>query len=291
MSSSTGSKFLRWLRVHVFVRACVRTRRLPWSPACFAPVHLRSCLLSLACVFLTACLLHCYTPLFDSNIFASYMLGLDARELAYSNFIQVIRSKTMEGFVPNFAAATRKSEDRTEPPIGAKVLLEMYRRWGSADNWLVELLFDDLLDWSNWFLRDRLQPPLNLISLGGDGMQGARFESGLDNSPMYDGNFYNDSSHHMLLYDVGMSSMFVMEADALAELAAAIDRPEAQMLRQRAASMRTNIGQHLWDEESGAFVNKFSENGTFYRRISPTSFYSMLAGAATDAQARTMATV
>ena len=82
MSSSIGSKFLRWLRVHVFVRACVRTRRLPWSPACFAPVHLRSFLLSLACVFLTACLLHCYTPLFDSNIFASYMLGLDARELA-----------------------------------------------------------------------------------------------------------------------------------------------------------------------------------------------------------------
>lgn len=29
--------------------------------------------------------------------------------------------------------------------MGAKVLLEMYRKFG--DKWLVELLFDDLLDW------------------------------------------------------------------------------------------------------------------------------------------------
>jgi hypothetical protein len=73
------------------------------------------------------------------------MLSLDAPALAYSNLIQVIRSKTSDGFVPNFAAGTTKSLDRTEPPIGAKVLLEMYVRW--KDEWIIELLFDDLLDW------------------------------------------------------------------------------------------------------------------------------------------------
>ena len=81
------------------------------------------------------------------------------------------------------------AQDRTEPPIGAKVLLEMHRKYG--DSWLVELLFDDLLDWSNWFVAARRLGPLGLIALGGDGMQNARFESGLDQSPMYDGNFWN----------------------------------------------------------------------------------------------------
>jgi hypothetical protein len=99
---------------------------------------------------------------------------------------QVIKSKTENGFVPNGATGGGKSQDRTEPMMGAKVLLEMYRKYG--DLWLVELLFDDLLDWNNWSLRDRTMEPLDLIVLGTsqatqnimNGMQSARYESGLD---------------------------------------------------------------------------------------------------------------
>ena len=119
--------------------------------------------------------------------------------------------------------------DRTEPPVGSKTLHDLYKKY--QDKWIVELLFDDLLDWSNWqaaqsllgfalhasrerasnnranrFIRRRLLPPLDLVALGSyneeadimgkfsaENMQGARFESGLDNSPMYDGEFYDSS--------------------------------------------------------------------------------------------------
>ena len=40
-----------------------------------------------------------------SNIFASYLFALDARDFSYSNLIQVIKSKTAQGFIGNFAAA------------------------------------------------------------------------------------------------------------------------------------------------------------------------------------------
>ena len=58
--------------------------------------------------------------IFDwDNIFASYQLSLDALDLAISNFIQVIKSKTVHGFVPNYKWVTngdlKNSEDRTEP--------------------------------------------------------------------------------------------------------------------------------------------------------------------------------
>ena len=59
---------------------------------------------------------------------------------------------------------------------------------------------------ANRFIRRRLLPPLDLVALGSyneeadimgkfsaENMQGARFESGLDNSPMYDGEFYDSS--------------------------------------------------------------------------------------------------
>lgn len=74
------------------------------------------------------------------------MTSLSSKEIAYSNFIQVIRSKTAMGFVPNYSAGGTKSIDRTEPPIGAKVMLEMYNKF--KDEWIVELLFDDLLAWN-----------------------------------------------------------------------------------------------------------------------------------------------
>ena len=121
------------------------------------------------------------------------MTSLSSKDIAYSNFIQVIRSKTAMGFVPNYSAGGTKSIDRTEPPIGAKVMLEMYNKF--KDLWIVELLFDDLLAWNDWFVAERTLGPLGIVSLGSDTidgykdaaagvMQGARFESGLDNSPM-----------------------------------------------------------------------------------------------------------
>eukprot|EP00039_Didymoeca_costata_P002667 m.61818 g.61818 ORF g.61818 m.61818 type:complete len:831 (-) comp11450_c0_seq2:48-2540(-) len=244
--------------------------------------------------------------IFDwDNIFASYMSSLDdrAKNISYSNFIQVIRSRTAKGFVPNFSAGGTKSIDRTEPPIGAYVLLEIYNKF--KDKWLVELLFDDLVAWNDWFLRERTLGPLGLVSLGSDSyplfnefapgtMQGSRFESGLDNSPMYDGDFFNktvyrdgsESIGQMMLYDVGMSSMFVSEASCLATLAKDVlgRTKDAEMLTERAMTMQKKISAHLWDDQGGIYTNKFW-NESFYRRISPTSFYSMLAGAATDKQA------
>ena len=48
------------------------------------------------------------------------------------------------------------------------------------------------------------------------------------------------------------------------------------------------ISEHLWHEELGTFSNKLSTNNTFYPRITPTSFYPLLAGAASDSQAATI---
>jgi len=248
--------------------------------------------------------------IFDwDNIFASYMTSQDvtSKAIAYSNLIQVIRSRTSRGFVPNYSAGGGKSVDRTEPPIGAKVLLEIYGKY--KDEWLVSLLFDDLLKWNDWFVSSRTLGPLGIVSLGSDTidgyddssagtMQGARYESGLDNSPMYDGTFFNKtvigdgafSVGQMEMYDVGMASMFVQEAESLATLATMLGRDaEATKLRARAAAQRKLIAANLWDSEGGIFTNRFW-NGSFYRRISPTSFYSMMATAATDAQAEAMVT-
>lgn len=195
--------------------------------------------------------------------------------------------------------------DRSEPPIGAKVLLDMYNKY--HDKWLVQLLYPDLVAWNDWFSSSRMFGPLGVVSLGSDTisgygdfspgtMQGARFESGLDNSPMYDGDFFSknvssDGSYtvgQMQLYDVGFASMFVQECDSLAGLATVLNlTDDANHFKARSDAQRKLIAANLWDSVGGIFTNKFW-NGSFYRRISPTSFYAMMAGAATDTQAASM---
>ena len=65
--------------------------------------------------------------LFDwDNLFASYMLSLDSPALSFSNLIQIVKSRVMAGFIPGYAKGLEKTRDRTEPPIGSKVVLEMY---------------------------------------------------------------------------------------------------------------------------------------------------------------------
>ena len=95
-------------------------------------------------------------------------------------------------------------------------------------------------------------------------MQGARFESGLDNSPMYDGTFFaanvsSDGAYavgQMRLYDVGFASMVAMEAEALAELAPLAGRADAVVrLRARAATQRGLIAAHLWDAQGDIITN------------------------------------
>ncbi len=236
------------------------------------------------------------------NLFAALLLGASTRDAAYSALIQAVRAKAAAGFVSNFEAGGAKSQDRTEPLVGARVLAELYKKYGDA--WVVELLLDDFLDWIDWIWRRR-RNALGLIALGSEEipgydlyspntMQGARFESGLDNSPMYDGPpdyFDSNRTHLMLASDIGASSLFAAECATLAGLARAVNRSgDATALDAQAAQIRGLITAQLWDEAAGTFKNFITYNLTLSDRVSPTSFYALAAGAATDAQAARMAT-
>lgn len=218
------------------------------------------------------------------------LAALTSKEIAVSNLIQAIRTKASNGQVPNYAAGGAKSQGRTEPPLGAKVLMELYTKFGKKDKWLIELLWSDLADWSDWFLRERLLPPLGLVALGGGGMQNARYESGQDNSPLYDGEHYNQTLGLMEIYDVGFSSLVAQEAYSLASLALEIGRPrEAAEFKARGDTFATLINRSLFNPDLGIFTNRL-RNGTMSQRVGPTSFYPLMTQKPSNHQVDSMAT-
>jgi len=238
--------------------------------------------------------------LFDwDTFFAATMAGIADKDLAYANGLETLREETPEGFVPNFARAGGwKSFDRSEPPVGAITVLGLYRKF--HDKWFVEDAFEPLLKWNRWWAQHRDLE--GTITLGSDpenvpgnpddhsvgAWQGAVYESGLDNSPMYDGTTYNPKTHLLEYADVGMTSLYVADCDALAEMAGVLGKTKEQAeLTQRADRYRAALAK-LWNPEAGMFLNRNLHTNAWVTRVSPTNFYPLLAKAATPEQARTM---
>ncbi|MDR1566480.1 MAG: hypothetical protein LBS48_04250 [Treponema sp.] len=226
--------------------------------------------------------------LFDWDTYFSSMLAmLDNKDLAYANAIAITHEKTESGFIPNFGAADDdKSRDRSEPPVGSLAVREIFRIY--REKWLVEYLFDDLLAWNRWFAENRLLPNGQLCwgsnpytpragkhweTEGVNDTLGAALESGMDNSPMYDGVPFDKKNHLMQLADVGLTGLYIMDCEKLAELADITGRKEGVELRERAEKSKQGL-EELWDDEFGLYLNKRTDTGTFSRSVSAANFYA-----------------
>lgn len=232
------------------------------------------------------------------NYFAAFMSSLRDKHLAYSNLIAMTLSRAKAGFVPNFIDGTGlRSEDRSQPPVGSAMLREIYRI--HKDRWLVEFLYPMLLQWNVWFAAYRMEAD-GALCWGSDPVEpkygnlweyngvndrfGAALESGLDNSPMYDGIPFDKETHRLRLKDVGLTGLYILDTRCLLEFARLLDkREDEKLLLARLARAESGL-ENLWDEEIGFYCNRRTDTGEFSRRLSPTNFYALFSSRVTSAR-------
>ena len=255
--------------------------------------------------------------------FAAVMFGLAgpehasslrARDIAYANIITTVFSRTVTGMVPNYRngqGGQTCTYDRTEPMVGSWSLQILHSVFG--DDWPVQLLFPALLGWNQWVWDARTAEgslgvghsggKTALISLGSDGppkvplglntphtLSAARYESGLDNSPQYDGPldgnegyglgpvWFNNTTNHMELYDVAFTAYHARDGQALVEMSGAAGTAgsaKVTALEKRLATTEAALHRDLFDNSTGLYANRLY-NGSFYRRWAPTVFSPML---------------
>jgi hypothetical protein len=231
--------------------------------------------------------------------FASLMISVGNKELAYANATEITNAITESGFVPNYYADhDNKSRDRSQPPVGSLVVWRIYQQYG--EKWFLELLYDKLLTWNRWWMENRDVD--GLLCWGSNpheyvtyrryesfnNRQSAILECGLDNSQMYDEVGFDAEKHLLKLNDAGLSSLYVMDCEYLAKIAGALGKTgDEQALRERAARYRKNLAS-LWDDQDAFYYNRSTEDGSLNKRTSPTNFYPLLAQAPTQDQARRM---
>ena len=233
--------------------------------------------------------------IFDwDTYFTALMLALDQKELAYSNAIAITKAITEDGFIPNLESSFGvKSFDRSQPPVGSMCCKLIYDKY--QEKWFLEEVYDKLLTWNRWW--EKARDNEGYLSWGSDphpsGMdghskQGAKWESGLDNSPLFDEAVFNPEKNTLELADAGLMGMYIADCNYLAEIAVILDRmDDAAEIQTRAVKYTLKL-QELWDEEMGIYRDKYTDTGQFSDHLAPTNFYPLLSGVPTQEQAERM---
>ena len=228
------------------------------------------------------------------NFFLGYLATLESRDLALAGIVEHLRGHTPEGFLPNDNRGNgSKSWDRSQPPVGGIMVREVYRRF--SERWFLGAAFEPLLAWNRWWPEARSNG--GLLSYGSHEAKNpfnepvvrtktaAGYESGMDDSPMYEDVPFNREKDVLELQDVGLTSLYIADCRALAELARLLGREaEAAELEERAVAFSDAL-DGLWDEAQGYYLNYRTDLDRFSERRSPTLFYPLLAGVASEARA------
>jgi neutral trehalase len=232
--------------------------------------------------------------------FAAYMLSLNNKQLAYANAIAITKEITAKGFIPNNSQYGHKSEDRSEPQVGSIVVREIYRKY--QEKWFLKEVYNELLSWNRWRAANRdvdgylvhgTDPydygnsKSRSATLSGK-MKAAKWESGMDNSPMWDDATFDSLNHRMLMADVGLMSLYIADCHSLSEIADILGYTnDAKELTARAEKYSKKL-ETLWDDKFGLYLNKDLVTGKLSYRLTPTLFYPLLAKVPTLNQASRM---
>ena len=238
------------------------------------------------------------------GFFGSLLTSLEDKQQTLDTLRALLLAQTETGIIPNIVSGGGVTPDRSQPPIGSYCVWKVYQRYPERD--FLEWAYPRLKRWHEWWFKDRGdgQPWRDgnrddllewgsdrgsSFSTGGRGfLMQARWESGMDDSPMWDDAHYDPHTYTMDLDDVGLNSLYALDAESLAGLAGLLGKADDQRdFLVEYEKIKQLVRDKLWNDADGIYENRFW-GGEFSRRLSPTNFYPMLAGIATPQQARRM---
>jgi len=227
----------------------------------------------------------------DDQLYAAMAAAMLDPELARENLAVSLSNATPEGNLACLITAMDGWVDRTQIPVASFVAWSIFARTGSRS--MLSLAYDALARNQRWWWRVRDPHGRGLVSYGtsdvGEGLYkgthfGARNESSMDNAPIHDETRYDPETRTLDCLDVGLNSLVALDAEMLALIAAELgDAEGAAEFAARAEATRRRIREELWDESRGIFANRLWD-GRFVKSVGPTSFYPLIAGAASPEQ-------
>ena len=117
-----------------------------------------------------------------------------------------------------------------------------------------------------------------------EGLFGAKCESGMDNSPIFDDAVYDEESGLCMIADVGLMGLFIKDCRALVRFSEILGQTEhIEALKHRMERAEKALGT-LWNEADGIFENLDLVTGKPDGRLSPFNFFALFSPSVTEKQ-------
>ena len=232
----------------------------------------------------------------DDVLFNAWLWGHFETARARDNLEAVFAWQTEAGNFPCLVTGNDAWVDRSQPPIGAFVVWNLFAR--SGDRGLLERAYPGLLRNYYWWWARRTLGETGLLCYGtsldaGDGLYkgtklAAKDESTMDNSPLHDPVPFDEASGLLLAADVGLNALAALDGEVLALMARSLGQDsEAEELERQVAAHKDRIADWLWDDSRQVFANRMHD-GSFVPSLAPTSFYPLVAGIGTPEQRKAL---
>jgi putative isomerase len=222
------------------------------------------------------------TFIWDSAFNAILASRVDPR-LAMENLRLLVEQCEPDGFFRQLRVGDRVN-NLTNLPVVSHAVMEVFE--ASRDLDFVAELYPRLVAWNRWLRKNRDKNQDGLLEWGWEpagrgielfGRYAPHYESGLDDSPMWQEESVDEPLRAMTTSAVCLSSITAWDCLVLARLAELSKRPDdALELRAAHARLKDRINAELWDDSRQVYANR-RWTGELSRVLSPTSFFPLLA--------------
>jgi hypothetical protein len=236
-------------------------------------------------------------------------LALESQKLAVDALHALLETQYPNGNVPSWRSATDGSADRSQPPLGAYVVLKLFERVGDLE--LLRHAYPYLQRWHAFWTAPgpggtarRDGNGDGLLEWGADpwpagrpvpaweknatGRMKAAAESGQDDLPSWDDVPFDAASGTLAMNCVDLNSLYALDAWCLAEIASVLGRPaDVELYRGHYERTKALVNARLWNEKDGFYYDRYWD-GRFSTHRPASSFFPLLARIPDEARAQRM---
>ncbi len=243
------------------------------------------------------------------SFFNALELSVESSKHARDVLMSVLETQYPNGNIPNWRGRFGGTGDRSQPPVGAYVVLKYFLK--SADMDLLRYAYPYLKKWHDFWKEEKANGQARrdgngdgLLEWGSDkelislyvpsweenepGKQRAMWESGQDDLPNWDDAGYDEEAGTMTMNCLDLNSLYALDAWCLSEIASVLDKSEdAETYRSEYESIKALINAHFWNEKEGFYFDRHWD-GRFSTKKAASNFYPLIARIPSRDQAMSM---
>ncbi|MEW6455694.1 MAG: trehalase family glycosidase [Acidobacteriota bacterium] len=230
------------------------------------------------------------------GFFNALEVSLESKKHAIDMLKAVLQTQYEDGNIPNWRGEVWGTNDRTQPPVGGYCTLKIFyrlnqdlkilkfaypylKKWHSFWKTVVETGYprrdgnnDGLLEWGS-------ENHKNIFNMEkAEGLQRAMWESGMDDSPLWDDTKYIEERWTLNMNCLDLSSLYALDALCLSEMAKHLGlKEDEEMYLREYENLKELINEVMWNEAEGFYFDKYWD-GKFSSRKAASNFYPLLAG-------------